>query len=323
MSTKQFLKQSAATLLGLGLVTSPAQATVTVGATANANVLANTISSSNSGISITSSTYTGGSAASGTFSGGSSAGIGIDTGIILTTGEAGLAVGPNTSAGVTGIGGGIAGDAQLDALVGAGQTLDAAALTMNFTTTGGNLYFNYVFASEEYNEYVSAGYNDVFAFFLDGNNIALIPGTSTPVSIDNVNLGSNPQVYNNNEGATSDIQYDGFTDVFQAQALNLAPGAHTIKLVISDAGDSSLDSAVFIQGGSFGDTPVAPTDPSPLPPTEIPLVTPTDPSLLPPTEIPFEFSPGLGLLLLGVWATMAQFKSRVQKWKFSVSASRK
>lgn len=333
MLTTQFFKQSAATLLGLGLVTYPAQATVLVNTTADANALANSISAANSGITITSSTYNGAPVASGTFSGGSSAGISINTGIILTSGTAALAAGPNNSDSV-GTNNSTLGDPQLNALIGNAQTADAASLTINFTTTEGNLFFNYVFASEEYNEYVSTGvtgFNDVFGFFLDGTNIALIPGTNTPVSIYNVNGGKpfspsptnplainpvNPQFYNNNDlddpGPPSyNIQYDGFTDVFQAQALNLTPGAHTIKLAIADTSDGILDSAVFIQGGSFGDTPVAPPVASP----GVPPVAPTD--------IPFEFSPGLGLLLLGACATMSQLKSKVQQWKFSVSASKK
>ena len=32
--------------------------------------------------------------------------------------------------------------------------------------------------------------------------------------------------------------------------------------------------------------------------------------------VPFEFSPGLGILALGAWGAMAQFKSRVKKWNF-------
>ena len=324
MLTSQFFKQSAVTLLGLGLITGPAQATVIVGTTADANVLANTIAASNSGITITGSTYSGAPVASGTFAGGSSAGISINTGIVLTSGAAASAVGPNNSDGETGINS-TPGDPQLSALIGNVVTNDAASLTINFTTTGGNLYFNYVFASEEYNEFVStgtSGFNDVFGFFLDGANIALIPGSNTPVSINNVNggnpFGTNPvnsQFYNNNDPSdsgppSSNIEYDGFTDVFQAQALNLTPGAHTLKLAIADTNDGSLDSAVFIQGGSFGDTPVAPPVASPVAP-------------VPPTDIPFEFSPGLGLLLLGVWGTMAQLKGKVQQWTCSISASRK
>ena len=39
--------------------------------------------------------------------------------------------------------------------------------------------------------------------------------------------------------------------IFTAQALGLSPGTHHIKLAIADAGDYVLDSAVFIQTGSF------------------------------------------------------------------------
>lgn len=49
-------------------------------------------------------------------------------------------------------------------------------------------------------------------------------------------------------------------------------------------------------------------------PTPIPDV-PT-----PPTEIPFEFSPSLGILLLGAWGAIVQLKSLVQKRKPSESA---
>ncbi len=63
-------------------------------------------------------------------------------------------------------------------------------LTIHFTPTGNQVRFSYVFASEEYNEYVGSEYNDLFAFFVGGTNYAVLPGTSTPVAINNVNCGS-------------------------------------------------------------------------------------------------------------------------------------
>jgi VPDSG-CTERM motif len=178
--------------------------------------------------------------ASGTFTGGLSAGIGIESGLILTTGLASNAVGPNTTGSITGPG-------------------TTSTLSFSFSTLGGDLFFNYVFASEEYNEFVNSAFNDKFKFNLDGVNIALLPGTSIPVEIDTVNLGANPSLYNNNDTGTFNIQYDGFTDVLTAKALGLSPGTHTIVLTIFDVGDSALDSAVFIQGNSFSDTPTPPT----------------------------------------------------------------
>ena len=90
--------------------------------------------------------------------------------------------------------------------------------------------FNYVFGSEEYPEFVNAGFNDAFGFFLSGpnptggmyvdQNLAIVPGTAnTPVSIFNVNNVSNSAYYvDNGDGFTAPqnsdptvIQFDGFT----------------------------------------------------------------------------------------------------------------
>jgi hypothetical protein len=240
-----------------------AMAALGVTTTTNGSVLANTILGPGI-VLVGSPTYVGASTQAGTFTGGLSAGIGIDQGIILTSGNANDAPGPNNSDSQT-TGTGTGGDPQLSAIVG-NSTFDKNILEFDFTTTGGDVFFNYVFASEEYNEYTNTSVNDVFAFFLDGVNIALIPGTSTPVSINTVNGGnplgvnaSNPQFFNNNDlndgGPFFNLEYDGFTDVFTAQKLNLSAGTHHIKLAISDTGDSAYDSAVFIQANSFSDTP--------------------------------------------------------------------
>lgn len=225
------------------------------------------------GISVVGGTQslTGGSTSAGFFTGGLGSGIGIDTGIILTSGNAKLAEGPNSGDG-TGLNFGGGGDADLASLIPGYSINDATILTFDFTTTGGDLFFNYVFGSDEYNEYVDSSFNDVFGFFLDGVNIALVPGTTLPVAIDNVNKDTNSALYNNNDPSDGppafDVEYDGFTDVFTASALDLDAGTHTIKLAIADAGDHILDSGVFIQGGSFSDTEQDPGDlnnPTPAP----------------------------------------------------------
>lgn len=221
-----------------------------------------------SGITVSNVTYTGATGASGFFSDGLASGLGIDTGILLTSGNAAGAVGPNNNGGYTG-NNALPGDADLTGLIPGYQTRDATSLAFDFTTTGGNLFFNYVFGSEEYNEWVGSSFNDVFGFFLNGTNIALLPGTTTPVSINNVNLGANSGFYKNNPGLFN-VQYDGLTTVLQAQVLGLGAGTHHIKLAIADAGDWILDSGVFIQGGSFSDKPVDPgngTAPVPEPGT--------------------------------------------------------
>lgn len=216
--------------------------------------------------------YTGPGSASGSFTGGLASGIGIDSGIILTTGTATDAVGPNELDSTTTDNGG-AGNALLDTLIPGSSTQDATVLEFEFTTDSGDLFFNFVFASEEYNEFVNSQYNDVFGFFLDGVNIALIPGTTDAVSINTVNGGnpfgtdaSNSHLFNNNDlddgGPFFDIEYDGFTDVFTATALGIGAGTHTMTIAIADVGDSGFDSAVFIQAGTFAGDP---TPPNPIP----------------------------------------------------------
>ncbi|MCA9228958.1 MAG: choice-of-anchor L domain-containing protein, partial [Planctomycetales bacterium] len=216
-------------------------------------------------IPVGNATYIGGATSSGFFQNGNA--IGMACGIVLSTGDADTASGPNLSDSSSAVSSGLP-DAQLDALY-TTNTQDTTSLEFQFISQGGNLFFNYVFASEEYNEFANSTFNDVFAFFLDGVNIALIPGTTTPVTINNINGGNplgtnpmNPQLYNNNDpgdagGFLAEFGYDGFTDVLTATTLNLSPGVHTIRLVVSDVTDTAFDSAVFLQMGSFSDEPPA------------------------------------------------------------------
>jgi hypothetical protein len=260
MKFKYLSTTMATVLISATCFINSAHAGLVVTQNSDANSLVNNILGA--GISASGLSLTGDQSAFGTFTGGASAGIGIESGIMLSTGKVIDAVGPNSSDS-TSTNHGTAGDADLTAIAGF-NTFDAATLTFDFTSDGGDIFFDYVFASEEYNEFVNATVNDSFAFFLDGSNIALIPGTNTPVSINTVNGGNpfgsnatNSQYFNNNDltdgGPFFDIAYDGFTNVFQASFLGLSAGSHTISLKIADAGDSIYDSTVFIQAGSFTD----------------------------------------------------------------------
>jgi hypothetical protein len=219
------------------------------------------------GVSFSNVAYTGDNAASGTFSGGTGI-IGFNSGILLTSGSAADVVGPNNSDGKTTDYGG-PGDADLEAIqgVGSGNSHDAAVLQFDFTPNATPIYFNFVFASEEYNEYANTQYNDVFAFFVNGSNCAKVPNTSQPVSVNNVNggnpLGTNPQnqqYFINNDtsdppNANLDTQMDGLTTVLTCRANVNAGQSNHIKLAIADTGDGILDSAVFLQANSFSTIP--------------------------------------------------------------------
>ena len=159
------------------------------------------------------------------------------------------------------------GDADLDVIAAAG-TNDAAVLQFDFVPTGDSIQFDYVFGSEEYPEFVNAGFNDVFAFIISGpgfngpfanggENIALIPGTATPVTIDNVNDGLNSQYYvDNAAGGADGIVFDGYTTTLTALAQVQCGETYTLKFAVADAFDDIYDSGVFLEARSFNSNAV-------------------------------------------------------------------
>lgn len=244
--------------------------------TVNANVTANALVNNLVGQGVTTSNWVMSSAANavGTFTA-TNSNLGLSSGIVLTTGRA-----PTTNVfglieqGVPIVNGVNAqtafasstnfnpGIPQLNNLAGGVSTFDGATLQFSFVPESSPVTFRYVFASEEYPNFappLSFGYNDAFAFFISGpgivgeQNIALIPGTATPVTINNLNPVTNAQYYQTNNGNT--FAYNGFTTVLTATANVIPCSTYTIKLMIADGGDSVFDSAVFLEEGSFGSAP--------------------------------------------------------------------
>ncbi|MGZ3157878.1 MAG: choice-of-anchor L domain-containing protein [Burkholderiaceae bacterium] len=230
MKLTKFSSLMIAMIMSLAAASSDA---MVVTASTDGNALANALTGSGvaiSNVSLTTASPTG----AGTFSGAAGA-IGFDQGVLLTTGTVTCAPGPNVSSNCTGSG-------------------TTTSLKFDFTSTSGNVFFNYVFASEEYNEYVGSQFNDSFQLLLNGVNIALLPGAGGVVSINNVNNGSNSAYYRDNSVLGLDTGYDGLTTVLTASATGLV-GVNTFEFLIQDVGDASWDSGVFIQAGTFSDTP--------------------------------------------------------------------
>lgn len=233
-------------------------------------------------VQVSNVTYTGASIAGGTFGGGAGI-IGFDTGILLSNGDIANVIGPNTSNGISAENG-TAGDPDLDQLVAPDVTHDAAVLQFDFVPQGNNVTFDYVFASDEYNEFVYS-FNDVFAFYVNGQNVALVPGTNEYVGINTVNGGNpfgvnahHPEFYRNNSRddpgpSTINTEMDGLTTVLSVNA-PVTPGVtNHIKLAIADTADFALDSNVFIRAGSFVVPPTA--TPTNLPGASVTSVLPT------------------------------------------------
>ncbi len=212
------------------------------------------------GVSASNVQYTGGAQTLGSFTNGNTTNIGITDGIVMTTGTLALIGSPVTEFATAMSGGGS--DSSLQNIL-PGYTLqDASILEFDLIPVGNVLEFNYVFASEEYPEFVNSAFNDVFGFFINGPdpqggnyadlNIALIPGTTLPVAIDNVNAGNNATYYVDNQTLNGQtIVYDGFTTPLLAQVDVVPQSTYHLKMAIADAGDAAYDSGIFLKAQSM------------------------------------------------------------------------
>ncbi|MCF8276278.1 MAG: choice-of-anchor L domain-containing protein [Flavobacteriales bacterium] len=226
------------------------------------------------GVQVSNFQFTGNAASRGFFDG-SASNIGLSSGVILSTGRVIDAIGPNnTQAGSLaedGTGFSTPGDAALTAISGLSVgTYDASILEFDFIPSSDTVQFRYVFASDEYMVWVdtSVSINDVFAFLISGpgisgeSNIALLPGTTLPITMLNVNASTNSQYYIDNgddpgESGGATVSYNGFTKVLTAQAVLTPCQSYHIRLAIADGGDGTYDSAVFLEAGSFSSPTVS------------------------------------------------------------------
>lgn len=215
--------------------------------------------------------------------------VGLDRGVVMTTG---ITVPQGAFEGVNGVGNqllsvnndsAVPDDPDLRAIVGNMTTpiRDATVYEITFRPLGDSVNFRYVFASEEYPQYVCSNYNDLFGFFISGpgfagpysngaENLAIIPGTDLPVRINTVNGGvvggsgssdgcappngslDNSDLFRANYNTNNQPIFNGLTHVFTAAASVQACETYTIKLIIADINDAVLDSGVFLEARSFG-----------------------------------------------------------------------
>ncbi len=194
---------------------------------------------------------------------GDGVGFPFDEGIILTSGDASLASGPNTNAisdGTTAW----PGDNDLENAVGISITNNATIIEFDFVPLAQEISFDFLMASEEYNGgSFECTYSDAFAFLLtdsSGNttNLAVLPNTTTPILVTNIHQANTTCGAENEEyfgGYTPQnlppTSFDGRTNVFTAQSAVNVGETYRIKLVIADQSDSAFDSGVFLKAGSF------------------------------------------------------------------------
>ncbi|WP_460218464.1 choice-of-anchor L domain-containing protein [Psychroserpens sp. MEBiC05023] len=157
-------------------------------------------------------------------------------------------------------------DPDLETALGITGTLNATSIEFDFISVANQIQFNYILASEEYFGNFPCEYSDGFAFLIKEagtnnpyTNIAVIPGTSTPVNTNTIHdeiVGfcdaSNSQYFDGYN--VGDTNYNGRTTVMTASATIQPNVQYHIKLVIADQTDRNYDSAVFIEGNSFNST---------------------------------------------------------------------
>jgi hypothetical protein len=276
---RTILSVAVASVFGLGL---PAQAQLMVTDlnSLTPEDLVNLLLAPDSGITFSNVIFVGDNVQGGSFSNGLSAGLDFDDGIALSSGNVNnlpLPIGGGDGMSEN-LGG--PGDPMLNDILPDGQkTTDAAVLRFDFIPKGDRVSFSYVFGSSEYNEFVNTDLNDVFAFFVNDLNYALVPGTVDPITVNTVNCGQNDEgpatpgmpgdepiancnFFNNNRtsdnetGSDFAIDHGGFTDTFSFVAPVIPNQKNTMYLAIADTSgindeDRIVDSSVFIKQRSL------------------------------------------------------------------------
>ena len=196
--------------------------------------------------------------------------LGIESGIIIATGNVNVAVGPNNSNWYSlPTNCEYNSDPSLESIA-TGEIIDGAVLEFDFVPYDSIIKFNYVFGSEEYLEYVGSEFNDIFGFFVsgpnpaggyyNGQNMAIIPNTNDVVSINTVhsacsnNYGNHPACnseYYVNNYVGSPIQFNGFTTVLEVRFEVVPMEQYHLKMAICDINHYGWDSGVFLESNSL------------------------------------------------------------------------
>ncbi len=209
------------------------------------------------------------------------ASIGLDSGVVISTGVCYGVNGPNNIPNMTLGGGFFNGDADLATMspIYASVIGDPAIVQLDLVPAGDTLTIRYVFGSEEYDEYTCSDKDDRLGMFLSGPgisgafsngaiNMAILPISGLPVTVNTVNRGvsgtegsmglcfMNPTwqqdtIYYINNDFGPGTQLDGYTVVLTAKAVVVPGASYHLKLAIADVNDANFDSAVFLPEGAI------------------------------------------------------------------------
>jgi hypothetical protein len=236
-----------------------------IGYNANASALAMANEIFGSGVTVNSATYSGPTNSSAIYSNGNLTG-GVapsNNGVILSTGNVQSFTqsngDPNRSGGTsTNTNNSTDNNAAFNSLTG-GTSYDAVWLDVNFTPTGNTMKMTFVFASEEYPEYINSSFNDAVGVWINGTLVPVTVGNGK-VSVNNVNGSTQESLFINNTNDAYNTEMDGFTAKLTLTIPVNAGVPNTIRIGIADGGDSGWDSNLLIARDSVQTALVARDD---------------------------------------------------------------
>jgi len=209
------------------------------------------------GVTVVDADYYGDRRSSGTYSNGDSISEGVtpgDTGVILSTGrtsnftKSSGSSNTNTSNSTSTNTSGVNNNAAFNAAAGT-RTYDASFMEVEFIPDGDTLTLQFVFASEEYPEYVNSLYQDFIGVWVNGQQVDLAVGDGDIDPL-NINGGNNESLFISNLNDEYNTEMDGFTATMTLK-MNVNVGeVNTLRIGIADVTDSSYDSTLLIAGDS-------------------------------------------------------------------------
>lgn len=207
------------------------------------------------GVTVNGATYTGDNNSSAIYSRGDERSPDVtpsDTGVILSTGDARDFTqrngDPNRSTSTSTNTSGENNNADFNAAAGT-NTYDAAYLDIDFTPTDSVMTMQFVFASEEYPEFVNSVYQDFVGVWVNGveAQLSIGDGDADP---SNINSADNSNLFIDNTNDDYNTEMDGFTVTMTLKMTVIPNQVNSIRIGIADVSDSSYDSNLLIAADS-------------------------------------------------------------------------
>lgn len=184
-------------------------------------------------------------------------GLPANGGVVISSGDvADYEDGPNLSSSNTtdyGVPATVAQEGLLDPITGGFLNHnDVTQIDITFDMLPGfdTVFFDVVFGSDEYDEFVGSSFIDAFGLYVNGTNIASVGGL--PINIDHPDMAFLPGTELDGILAPGGVPLLEFS-----QFVGDGSVGNILTFIIADSGDSALDSTAYITalGGSDPDVP--------------------------------------------------------------------